>query len=69
MRCAETGKVTYRSPERANKIRKLIKKKSGECLSVFRCEHCRLWHLGHSMGDRQRKGNRLKPSKVSNAHP
>jgi hypothetical protein len=53
--CAPTGKVVYRSPERAEKIRKLIRKKSGDRLSVFRCDDCRFWHLGHSLSNRRRK--------------
>lgn len=45
--CERTGKLKYFSPQSAERRRKTIKKRRDERLSVYRCTHCRCWHLGH----------------------
>lgn len=46
--CAATGKQMYRDPQKAERRRKVIKKRRDEKLSTYRCKHCRCWHLGHA---------------------
>lgn len=47
--CDATGKMTFPSPRIAERERKRVKKKWGDVMQWYRCEHCRQWHLGHSL--------------------
>jgi len=44
--CALSGKKVFRSPGDAERRRKVIRKRHGERLRVYRCR-CGFWHLGH----------------------
>lgn len=51
MICLVSGKLSYRSPDDAERRRKAIKRKRGAkspALSTFRCNACGHWHLGHA---------------------
>lgn len=44
--CTYSAKLSFRSPEEAERRRKQIKRRRGEQLHVYRCR-CGKWHLGH----------------------
>lgn len=46
--CHRTGKKQYPSPAAADRRRKVLKRRRNDRQSVYRCPHCRHWHLGHS---------------------
>lgn len=53
--CDAFGKAMFPSPELAHRRRKILKIARGDGLEVYRCPHCRLWHLGHGHDERRKK--------------
>lgn len=47
MYCAETSKTIFKTPSAARSMCRTIRRRSGERLHPYRCEHCRKWHVGH----------------------
>lgn len=45
--CAKSGKKIFRTPEDAERRRRLIRRNHDDRLHSYRCEHCKFWHLGH----------------------
>lgn len=41
------GKVRYTERRWAKKSARMVRKRGGDLLSVYRCTACGLWHLGH----------------------
>lgn len=47
--CPRTRKVMFRDPGVAEKQRLQIKRRHNDRQNVYRCSHCRFWHLGHGL--------------------
>lgn len=45
--CETTNKKIFRTPEQADKRRKLIRRQFDDRQHVYRCDDCGFWHLGH----------------------
>lgn len=45
--CPKTGKKIFRTPEAAERRRRLIRRNHDDRMHSYRCEHCKYWHLGH----------------------
>lgn len=56
MRCATTKKLGYRDRTDARAARKWSRLLNGEKTSewsVYRCQYCQYWHIGHNSTYRQ----------------
>jgi hypothetical protein len=45
--CRETGKVIHDSRGAAETHSRSLKRKDGDPLETYPCEHCHGWHVGH----------------------
>lgn len=55
----ESGKTPFPSPNIADKVAKRTRNRRGFRLIVYRCPHCRLWHLtSPAPGNRKRRDER-----------
>lgn len=64
MRCHTTGKLGYRNRADARTARRWSRLMNGEKTSewsVYRCEHCDYWHIGHNYKYRQHQPREEQP--------
>jgi hypothetical protein len=61
--CPMYGKAQFPSPAAANARRKQLKRKRNDPLEVFRCVHCKHWHLGHGGHREERRLERKQMAK------
>lgn len=56
MTCRETGKLGYKNRALAREARKWSRLLNGEKTSewsVYRCQYCNYWHIGHNYNYRE----------------
>lgn len=54
--CIVTGKIILENPRAAYDMKKSYTKRFGSKMDVYKCEHCKGWHIGHKRGYKRKPG-------------